>query len=371
MSRKIEMPRAFIIMPFDDEFNSIYTKFIRDTMKGAGFDVQRSDDIQNQRNILQDIIESIISSDLIIADLTGGNENVFYELGIAHALKRPVILITQELEDIPFDLQSYRVIRYSTHFNEIDNAIKQLQEYASNFLKGETYFGNPFSDFQIHQQNMQEETTEPGYTPKEVVEKKGAEIVEERDDRGFLDHVADLDEGFTTLSELIENVSDGMNRMNSSMNEKSSKLESAESPAHARNISRSIAKEIEDFAESLAVTNLKYNEIALRTENSMEFVVQFFGVLAQDDPMKAREMVVTQIEPLNEMLEAATSGRKAFSQLANTMETIPKIERHLNRAIIKSVKQVKQLADNIDVTIASTSRAIDVGERILKELGSE
>ena len=70
----------------------------------------RADDIDNQQNILNDIVKSIRSSELIVADLTDPNPNVYYELGLAHAMRKRVVLMTQDLGSMPFDLRSYRTI---------------------------------------------------------------------------------------------------------------------------------------------------------------------------------------------------------------------------------------------------------------------
>ena len=115
---------VFVLMPFDEEFDFVYNDFLKpafENLEDAQFQVTRADDIGNQRSILNDIVVQIAQSDLVIADLTGCNPNVFYELGLAHALRRPVILLTQDIEDVPFDLQPYRTLEYDTHFVKIQN----------------------------------------------------------------------------------------------------------------------------------------------------------------------------------------------------------------------------------------------------------
>ncbi len=62
---------------------------------------------------MDDIRTSIESADLIIADLTGKNANVFYEVGICHAIEKPVLLLAQSMDDVPFDLRHRRVLLYS------------------------------------------------------------------------------------------------------------------------------------------------------------------------------------------------------------------------------------------------------------------
>ena len=73
----------------------------------------RADDIFAPGPIINDILRSIQESDYIIADLTEQNPNVYYELGLAHASGKPVILITQNIDSLPFDLRHQRIIEYS------------------------------------------------------------------------------------------------------------------------------------------------------------------------------------------------------------------------------------------------------------------
>ncbi|MNG19951.1 hypothetical protein D3C84_1041660 [compost metagenome] len=73
---------------------------------------RRADSIWEHHEIIQDIVALIDRSAVIVCDCTGRNANVFYEIGIAHALGKEVILITQSADDIPFDLAHLRNIRY-------------------------------------------------------------------------------------------------------------------------------------------------------------------------------------------------------------------------------------------------------------------
>jgi hypothetical protein len=102
--------RAFVIMPFDPEFNSIYEQLIKPSLEDAGYEVARADNIIDQQNIIRDIVVGIARADLIIADLTTTNANVFYELGLCHGLRIPTIMLAQSMDEVPFDLRSYRVL---------------------------------------------------------------------------------------------------------------------------------------------------------------------------------------------------------------------------------------------------------------------
>lgn len=108
---------CFVLMPFDEQnarrkpFKQIY-KTIRSTVRRAKLKCKRADEIFGVKPIVQDIWESINRAQLVIADLTGRNPNVFYEAGLSHALPKKFIQITQTMDDVPFDVRPIRTIVY-------------------------------------------------------------------------------------------------------------------------------------------------------------------------------------------------------------------------------------------------------------------
>jgi hypothetical protein len=104
---------CFILMPFKPAFDRIYKDNIKPIVWSCGFKCLRADDIYTPTPILEDIWICICKCKVIIADVTGRNANVFYEIGIAHTVGKPVIIITQDNEDIPFDIKQYRYFQYT------------------------------------------------------------------------------------------------------------------------------------------------------------------------------------------------------------------------------------------------------------------
>lgn len=110
--------KVFVIMPFTDEFFESY-EMLKEHFENE-FDFSHAGDEDNQQNILADIISPIYEADVVLADLTGLNPNVMYELGIAHSFNKKTIVITKDdLGKLPFDLKQYRAKDYSTHFKKI------------------------------------------------------------------------------------------------------------------------------------------------------------------------------------------------------------------------------------------------------------
>lgn len=104
--------QVFVIMPFNDEISPVYFDHILNVCSKIGYECKRADDIFVSSNIVNDIFSMIHNSEVIICDCTGKNANVFYELGVAHAMGKNVICITQNEEDIPFDISQIRYIKY-------------------------------------------------------------------------------------------------------------------------------------------------------------------------------------------------------------------------------------------------------------------
>jgi hypothetical protein len=109
-STKIET--CFVISPFGEPFDTYFASIIRPAIERSGLYAVRGDSLYRPTTIVDDIWTGIKEAKLLIAELTNRNPNVFYELGLAHAISKPVVLISQSIEDVPFDLRGIRVILY-------------------------------------------------------------------------------------------------------------------------------------------------------------------------------------------------------------------------------------------------------------------
>lgn len=116
---------AFVCMPFDRRFTDIYELGIKAALAHAGFRCVRADEIQHSKGVLAVISEQIAQAHIIVADMTGQNANVYYEVGYAHALGKEVVLLTQTAEDIPFDLRGYNHIVYEGHITRLKAMLAQ------------------------------------------------------------------------------------------------------------------------------------------------------------------------------------------------------------------------------------------------------
>lgn len=110
---KTQQPICFVVMQFTDEYNALYSEGIRPTCEAFGYNVIRADDFYNSGLIIEDITRSIRESTIVIADVTPNNANVFYEVGFAHGIGKPTILLSdRKREKLPFDISGFRTLFY-------------------------------------------------------------------------------------------------------------------------------------------------------------------------------------------------------------------------------------------------------------------
>lgn len=124
-----QAPRVFIVMPFSEPYETLYTEVIQKVVKKERFEPIRVDEIRGPGNVLEDIRRQIASAHVVVAEISSPNPNVFYEVGYAHALNKPVILLARRDGDqaLPFDLRPYRVIFYDDTIGgktEVERALR-------------------------------------------------------------------------------------------------------------------------------------------------------------------------------------------------------------------------------------------------------
>lgn len=128
-----DRPCCFFVMPFAEELNYFYL-YLKKHIEGTfALDVERGDTERLTRPVVDKVTEQIRRSRLVIADITGDNPNVMYEVGLAHALGKPVLFLTQsDPETTPFDLRHYDLITYK--LADADGLIRQLDQALQSEL---------------------------------------------------------------------------------------------------------------------------------------------------------------------------------------------------------------------------------------------
>lgn len=123
-------PFIFVLMPFESKFDDIYKFGIKGAANEVGAYADRLDEQIFTEGMLDRIFNQISKADVVIADMTGRNPNVFYEVGYAHALGKIVLLLTQSSEDIPFDLKHRQHTVYKGSINTLKSELIPKLEWA-------------------------------------------------------------------------------------------------------------------------------------------------------------------------------------------------------------------------------------------------
>ena len=136
-----DRPACFVIMPFgrkrdvdgnEIDFDALYADVIRDAIEGAGFRPVRCDEIEAAGSIHRDMFEHIARDEAVIVDISTLNPNVFYELGVRHALRPSVtVLIKNRSASVPFNISGERIIEYPS----ASSGYAKTKETIGRFLR--------------------------------------------------------------------------------------------------------------------------------------------------------------------------------------------------------------------------------------------
>jgi hypothetical protein len=121
------------MQPFAPPLGDYFDKIYKPAIEKAGLTSVRADaEIFGTGKIVDQVWRGINAAKVLVAELTKRNPNVFYELGLAHALKKPVVLVSSNEDDVPFDLQHIRVIYYDV--TDPFWGTKLMEKVAENIL---------------------------------------------------------------------------------------------------------------------------------------------------------------------------------------------------------------------------------------------
>lgn len=138
---KTFMKTCFVVSPIGDVGSAIrinadklFKYIISPVCKSCGFEPVRVDQINDSDSITQTIIDKLLSSELVIADISGHNPNVFYEMGYRKCTDKPIIHLKKQGESIPFDVNTVRTFEYDlTDLDNVEETKKRLEQTIETF----------------------------------------------------------------------------------------------------------------------------------------------------------------------------------------------------------------------------------------------
>lgn len=128
-------------------WEELYNDHIKPAVEALGLRCFRADEIVRPGSIIADVVEAVASAFLVVAEMTGQNANVFYELGVRHALSKRTILLSQAVDDIPFDLRDCRTITYSFTPRGAKHLEDSLRATVAEVIASPDHSDNPVQAF--------------------------------------------------------------------------------------------------------------------------------------------------------------------------------------------------------------------------------
>lgn len=174
---------VFVVSPIGAPGSDVYQKaayalkyIFREALAGDEWEVHRADEGKSPDSIGQHVIKRLYEADLVIADLTGHNPNVFYELAIAHGWRKPVVHLIAKGEKVPFDIVDQRTIFYDiTDLASVEEAVARLREYAEYAIQHAAELVTPLTSFEMFNQ-IRADNAEGGGAVAEALEQVVARL---------------------------------------------------------------------------------------------------------------------------------------------------------------------------------------------------
>ncbi len=369
-------PMVFVIMPFSEDYMALYEEL--KIQFGDEFDFKNAGDLDNQQNILQDIVEGIYQSSVIIADLTGLNANVFYELGLAHAMNKKVIIITQDIGELPFDIKSYRANEYSLKFNKLPILIDELKKLLSGAIDNSVKYGNPVSDYILDfydKKLIEQPITEKHYDTtndidKEVIDVSTSNELDGNTDKGYIDNIAEIECNSNKMTDEILCMGYEMNDMKNSIcltvNEMNNlkKHNGDIDTGYLKNACRKLAEPMDEFSQKLKDHVCKISSYWDVIENN------YLSLLDNEYVKNINNIdsVKETMESLRGMQEAIYCSNSNIGGFVDVLRGSLGVERRLNKAVSMLIAELEKYLKMTDTMYASIDRISSKGKIVIDAL---
>lgn len=288
--------KVFVVTPLNDNQRQVI-KALRDNL-GLSYEIFTSEDMPGCRNIVDDIMQGILSADVIIADVTGNNSNVMYELGVAHCAGRKVIMITQDSrENLAFDIRQYRTIRYSLTPDGLSRLIAEIERTLLYAQDNEAPFSNPVSDyiasFYVERNSLQVPSIKLLSTARAL-----SPVAKEQ---GLLDYAADMEESTEIIQKQMAELTEDANKMRQNIMKHIQEAQQAKmrgvpmTASFVREQAKKIARSIKVLSDSIDVKNEKVHNAWIRAKEAFQKVCSSPIFLERVDAEGIEEVILQKL----------------------------------------------------------------------------
>lgn len=351
---------AFVLIPFEEKFDLIYKYLIIPSLESAGYKVKRADSLLDQQNIMKDIIVNIDSASLIVAEITSLNPNVMYELGIAHALLKPTILLTQSIKDVPFDLRSYRIINYTTSLDEDEKLKKNLMAIALKLKEGALSFGNPVSDFAPSKRSA----------PREMISIPSEEKEEEKEEYGVLDFSVGANQAMEGITGFLNLITEKSTNLSNKMKARTAEVNALsgrgtpETTSRVHKIAKAMGSDMVQYSNEIELEFPKMNDV---WERFVENTTNLFAAV-QIETAEDREALLQAKRTTEEARDAFGFALGSTNSAKEAISGLKGISRDLSLGVRRTSQTLDAIIDFFSVGESYIMRIINlIDERLGEE----
>jgi hypothetical protein len=142
---------AFVVMPFsptasEQNWKEVFEGVFRPALEECGYECKQAE--TSTGSLIVSIVESLLNSDIVLADVTDRNPNVFYELGVRHSLRRGTIIVSQGSSHVPSDLRGYWWLNYGLRPAEVLRFKADIRKIIQSIEESPDRSDSPVSDYQ-------------------------------------------------------------------------------------------------------------------------------------------------------------------------------------------------------------------------------
>jgi len=335
-----KIPKAFVLMPFKPEFTDVYEHLLKPALVDAGYEVSRADSFIDQQNILRDIVRGIEYADLIVADLTNCNPNVLYELGLSHGLKIPTILLSKSIEEVPFDLRSYRIQVYSDRIGQAHKIKDTLKEIGIRHKDGKISFGSPITDF-LPFSDVREGTE------KEITKEKKQAL----EAKGIYNFIRESNESAQEINKIISGITSKAVTFSNNILERANLIISLSSKPDSKS-SITIHENVKMIAKDIDNISAKIDADIPSLEKNIDILTQSYdGYLDWLKQISKKQMI--SISPFQQTLQKTLEETKIFlNALAfykNSVLALRGFGQDINRACERLDQALDAMKSQIEI----------------------
>ncbi|MDK7536035.1 hypothetical protein OWP14_29035, partial [Bacillus paranthracis] len=315
------------------------------------------------------------NSDLIVADLTDLNPNVFYELGIAHALRKNVILLTQQIDELPFDLRSYRVLSYSTNFKKILELDSSLKRMLNEIKNGQMSFGSPITDWIPEEITSDNNIFYSGSNVSSISNalegSQNSTFEYDIEERGLLDYMADLDESMIDLTHIMGLFSSKTEDLGEQITKKALEIEKAfqnkgqGTTSQVRKLTRKTSSIMNEYGLSIAKYNKDYDRSWISFEENINNL--FNSEFIKREVTNDLDSFQGFVNSLGNFKDYIYPTKSALETMNIQMQTLKGVEASMTRAVLLVEQEIKEFMDLLDKSVATTERLHIKGIDLIKK----